>query len=321
MQEPRNTRLIWRRIQLLAVLGCLTWGGYQVTSNALAQTDTTEEPAIVNTTDQDIERLYSQLPPEVARVIPSVVATLQVNDNQKQGTVASGVIINGEQILTAGHNVEGDSGLACRQTTVIAPGLLTSAAASSDVVTHASVSYGKSSDLALLTLRSGDNFKALPDIKLSQRPPEKGDRVYFINFQPTADGTVRSPASPVTADPSKDYSKPAVFSGRVLGRSNHGVAIATGGGVSLGIGAPDVLARKGASGGAIVNERGELVGLSVSSESLLADRSAASIAKEYQLVLEDAGKRYQVAYMQPVDGGLVKHLQASMISCASSTAQ
>ncbi len=102
----------------------------------------------------------------------------------------------------------------------------------------------------------------------------------------------------------------------MLGSGDHGLAIAAGGGKSFGLGEADVMLRKGASGGAVVNAKGELLGLSVSSQSLAADRSASSLLKQYGVDLS-AGN-YQVVYMQKVSKQLVERLRSGMVSCTAS---
>lgn len=294
-------------IQLLVVVACLIWGGLQVRSEVFAQ------PGITSTADvtesaEEIESQYPDLPPAVAHSVRSVVAMQQILDETTQrGVIASAVIISDQQVLTAAHNINKSGHLACDNTSVVAQGMLTHAATSTDVVTHASAEYNKKNDLAVMTVQASDNFRALPNLTIANRLPEAGDTVYFINFQPTADGKVRSPAAPA------DYSKPAVFSGAVLGEKPNGIAIATGHGKSYGLGIADNMVRKGASGGAIVNAQGELVGLSVSSESLQANRSASSLAAEYKVRLPES--RYQIAYMQPVGQAAVENIQSTTISC------
>lgn len=301
--------------QATAVLGCMLWGGYQITSDVFAQPLDDQLMTVVENSE-DLAVRYPDLAPEIARAISSVVATQQVLDaSTGQGVVASGVIINDYQILTAGHNVEADKGLSCSQTSVLTGGLVSSATASRDAVTHASVRYGDNQDMAILNVDSSLNFQSLPDAKLANRQPKKGEIVYFVNFQPTADGNVRSPAIPASSNAQTDYSKPAIFTGTVLGSDDNGLAIATGHGKSFAAGAADTMLRKGASGGAILNAKGELVGLSVSSKSLAMDNTAKTIAKKYGLQLPEA--QYQVAFMQPITKTLVKQLQSSTVSCGA----
>jgi hypothetical protein len=97
--------------QLVIVAICLLWGGQQVTSDVLAQPG--EQSAVVSETEKDIEAQYPELPAAVAHSIQSVVATQQLlNDETNQGLVASGVVINDQQFVTAGHTVGGDGRLA-----------------------------------------------------------------------------------------------------------------------------------------------------------------------------------------------------------------
>lgn len=302
--------------QLLIILACLVWGGYQITSNVLAQPE--DEPSSVGSAvvqdGQMLDSEYPGLPTAVAEVVKAVVATQRITGGDsgpvQNGFAGSGVAINDHQILTAGHNVEDGKGLACSQTLVLASGVLSRASATKEVVNYASVEYGDDDDIAVLQVAPSSNFRNLPDVKLAQRMPQAGETVYFINYQPAADGTARTPFAKDTA-----YAEPAVFSASVLGTGDRRFAVATGGGKSFGRGVADVVLRKGASGGAIVNGKGELVGLSVASQSLAANRSAASILKEYQVNLPE--QNYQVAYMQQVDGALVGRLQTGMVSCGS----
>lgn len=299
-------------IQLLVVAICLFWGGQQITTEVFAQQS--KETAVLSESDGEIEDQYPDLPVEVARSIHSVIATQQLlNDATKQGQVASGVVINDHQIVTAGHTIGGDGQILCANTSVLASGLVSKAMASNDPVTHAAFRYTPDTDLAVMTVRAGDNFRSLPDIRLARVTPKKGETVYFINFQPTADGHVRNPSAD-SKPGTVDYTKPAIFSGVVAERERDRVVIATGYSKSYGLGATDNMVRKGASGGAIVNVRGELVGLSVASESLQANHSAASLAAKYGVSVP-SNFSYQLAYMQPVNSALINDLQTTTISC------
>jgi|GEM_PF-1887269 len=299
-----------RILQLGVVLTCLFWGFQQVDSQALAQADVlTDKTAVISEDDQDIANQYPGLPVAVAKAIRSVVATRQIlNSATGQGSVASGVVIGDQQILTAGHTIMNNGALQCGSTAVLASGVASSATASTDTVSMAAMRYGNKSDLAVLTINASDNFKSVPDISISTNAPKAGDKVYFINYQPTSDGTVRNPTT-------KDVNaKPAVFEGTVLGARDGQLVIAAGYSKSFGQGAADNMLRKGASGGAIVDADGELVGLSVASDSLTANHSAASIARNYDVTLSNRHS-YQLAYMQAVNFSLIQSVQASTVSC------
>jgi hypothetical protein len=296
-------------IQLVTIMVCFAWGGLQFTSDVLAQP--TDSTALLAASDKQTETEYPGLPSGVAHAVRSIVATQQViNSTTGEAEIASGVIVNDQQILTAGHAVSHDGRIACSNTSVVSPGLLTNASASSDSATHVSARYNDSDDVAVVTVQSSDNFKSLPNISIAETKLKKGDTVYFINYQPTNDGKLRSPNS-------KGYDKPVVFSGTVVDADSGRVTIATGGGKSYGSGtAVDNLVRRGASGGAIVNAQGELVGLSVASESLAANRTATSIMTDYRVALP-VSTNYQLAYMQPVTQGLLGELQSTAVSCTA----
>lgn len=304
-------------IQSAIVITCLGWGGYQVTSSVLARPE--QQPnttaSVVQQQGQTLDATYQGLPSEVAQIVPAIVATQRITsaagNGAQNGLAGSGVVVGSDTLLTAGHNVQDGKGLACGQMVAVSAGVLSSANAAKNIVTHAGVSYGTDEDLAALTVQEGENFKQLPDVKIAASAPQSGETVYFINYQPTADGKGRTP---LAAD--KAHAEPAIFSATVLGMGDHGLSIAAGGGKSFGLGEPDVMLRKGASGGAVVNAKGELVGLSVSSQSLAADRSASSLLKQYGVDLS-AGN-YQVVYMQKVSKQLVERLRSGMVSCTAS---
>jgi len=308
------TNINWKRwFWLVIVLACFSTAGYYITTRTSAQTI---HGGSVTITDKQLLEQYPGLPVAVARSVNTVVATQQVLDAaDKEGIVASGVIVSGTQVLTAAHNVRLSNGtVSCSQLTVAATGLLTGATASRSPVSFVSSNkYGGSADMALLTVEAGDNFRALPKATLAKRSPEVGETVYFVNFQPTADGKIRTPTSQASNDPATDYSKPAIFSGIVTSVTNDDIVVATGAGTSYGLGVKDNVVRKGASGGAVVNNQGELVGLSVSSDSLQTDRTAASIAKEYGQNLPE--HQYQIAHIEPVAAKMLEELETSLTSC------
>lgn len=304
-------RRVYVRVRTLLVVGCLGWVVFIAVFSPSAQPVTDNGMQTANATPVQATKpnteLYPDLPPAVANAISSVVAVQRVTGANNQGLAASGVILGKDQVLTAGHEIDSGNGvLACSQTSVVGPGVLTPGSASSNPVLAAALRHTDTLDMALLQIKSDTNFQALPSITIAQGEPESGSTVYFINFQPKGDGQQRIPTN-------KDASTPAVFSGTALGGTEKGFAIATGGGQSYGLDGDDNILRKGASGGAVVNEKGELLGLSVSSDSLEADKSAASLARMYGITLP-AGY-YQLAYVQPPGVDVVARLQASLAAC------
>lgn len=296
----------------LVVVG-FTAGGYFITTTIFAE-DAGGQSAVVETDQQLLEK-YPGLPVAVARTVNSVVATQRITDAaDNQGEVASGVIVDDDQVLTAAHTVRADNGtVTCTNMTVAATGLLTGATASRDPVKFASSNKYGTADLAILAVDGGANFRSLPKATLAKSAPEVGETVYFINFEPTVDGKIRAPTSQASGDPNTDYSKPAIFSGTIASVGKDDIVVATGAGVSYGLGVKDVVVRKGASGGAVINNKGRLVGVSVSSDSLETDATAASIAKEYGQKLPD--HQYQIAHIEPVSEKILASLGTSLTSC------
>jgi hypothetical protein len=305
---------IQRVTKITILVTAFVWAGYSITSNAqaLGASDLSSLKTPINATSasstQNVEE-YADLPSGVARSVQSVVAVQRIISNAptNNAVVASGVILNDHQVLTAGHTEETDDGaLSCVNTTVNAPGYVTAAAASSNPVTYASALHNASADLAVMTIKADQNYRNLPAMTLASQQPKVGDIVYFINYQPQDDGTIRDPLSHTSGDP-------VIFSGTVIGHDNQGLQIAAGGGTSYGHGKSETLLRKGASGGAIVNSDGALVGLSVSSDSLEANRTPQYIGTNFGISMPEG--KYQIVSAQTLDTHLLTKLQSNMTVC------
>jgi len=201
----------WRRgVFVAAVITTLGWGAYSFTSDVMALGDAS--PVLIGS--RTLEQEYPELPPAVARSINSVVA-LQRQTSQAKGVVGSGVILNDHQVLTAGHMADDETDvLSCKKTSVQAPGMLTAAAASNLSAMTGSAIHGGGTDLALLSVKTDDNFRNLPSARLASSMPKAGDTVFFINYQPSADGKLRSPLT-------SDANDPVILSGIVLGSSDY----------------------------------------------------------------------------------------------------
>jgi len=257
---------------------------------------------------------YVDLPAGVSEAIPSVVALQRITASSPkagtsayQGEVASGVIISNDEVLTAGHSIMPKRSLQCDNTTISTAGAQNRLLASTEKVkTGAAIHNGQ--DAALVTIQPSENFKQLPRVEVADATPQMGETVYFVNFQPTADGATRTPTA------QGDLAMPAVFSGTVLGQTPDGLVIATGSGKSYGHGVADTLVRRGASGGAILNRKGQLVALSVASQSLTADQSPAAIAHTYGVQLPRG--QYQIAFGQVTNGQLISQLRAQQAYCS-----
>lgn len=253
------------------------------------------------------------------RMKQSVVALRRVTDptggldGKTQGIVASGVIVGGGMVLTAGHAVEDDVRLACRGTTVDAAGYDAPAGASRDTVTSGSVKYGKGADIGLLRVDASRNLDRLPPAEPASSSARKGDRVYFVNYQIRSDGQARTPYAGkiYSAALAESLVEPARFEGIVLGMRKAGYTVAI---PSRTDGASvDGLLRSGGSGGGVFNADGRLVGLSVASASLGATRTAGQLYDLYGVRLQTS--RYQVVHVQAVSAAVLSELQAGLSRC------
>ena len=302
-------RRMYVRLQSLLIIGCLAWLGYHAAMMVSAGPQPGESMAAsphVNVSPANTTR-YPELPPGVANAISSVVAVLRKVGSGSQALTASGVVLSENQVLTAGHEVDGGNGvLACRRTEAQASGLLTPAAASSNVVSKAALKHANTIDLAVLEVESDANFQSLPTATLADSAPAAGSTVYFVNYQPKADGQTRSPLM-------RGASDPVIFTGIALGTDSHGFAIATGQGKSYGLGEPETLLRKGASGGAVFDAKGNLLGLSVASDSLEADKTAEALQRKFGVLLESG--KYQVAYMQTLSVDTLNDMRSRLELC------
>ena len=305
------------KVSVLAV--AFIWASYSISSHAMALS-TGVKAASLSSTSQTVSATtidtqngddhYAGLPKAVANSVQSVVAVQRITSNtaKNNAVVASGVILNNHQVLTAGHATTNTNGnIVCTNTSVNTQGYATSAAASAVAVTSASALHSENADLAVLGVADDQNYQNLPKVTIATVLPKTGDIVYFINYQPQSDGTIRDPLA-------KDSTAaPVIFSATVVSRDSQGLVIAAGGGTSYGHGQSETLLRKGASGGAIVNGNGELVGLSVSSDSLDANRNSAYIGTNYNVSLPEG--LYQIVNGQMLSMQLLTRLQTNMSFC------
>lgn len=216
------------------------------------------------------QHVPNKLPIAVSRIIDNSVS-LQTNVG---ATVLSGVYLTNGDILTAGHALKNSANrlydnyakLKCGR--YVASGVLPGKIDYASPVNKAyAVNTGlngkdeamlKVSKVNLGSLANEDAYlNTLPKIQIAPNPPETGDTVYFVNWEPTATGDLRNPMS----DKDK-LEHPAIFAGVVSGLENGHVMVYTdikgypNGGVT------DKNGRGGESGGMVVNSDGQLIGLS-----------------------------------------------------------
>jgi hypothetical protein len=133
-------------------------------------------------------------------------------------------------------------------------------------------------DIAILQ-DQGVNFQApskqpaQPKIEIAPQPPKIGQPVYFVNFE-TLNGIERSPSESVVQtlngvngnyNPALypgEFTHPAIFGGIFLGTRKDGFYTSVGGSKSYDKQGDTIVTPEG-SGGAVLNSKGQLIGLSV----------------------------------------------------------
>lgn len=281
---------------VLLAVAALIWGLSTTTAPSviIVSTSPMSEALDANATAQDGQ----DLPAGVLSALSSVVSIQRLTNgvsksmaNSTNGLDASGVRLDNETILTAGHVVIDNGHLACRDTRVHfmrTSQAVKRAAVASNVLTH--------QDLATLQIaRMRDKLAAA---KIASTPAQKGDTVYFVNYQSLPNGQRR------------DTAQPAVFRGVVGSIEMNGYKIITNLDHQQN---GDRLLRPGGSGGAILNEQGQLLAVSVTIDASTAIHSAASIAQKYGIGLPEG--LYQLTRAQLVNKELVAELRRGMNSC------
>lgn len=283
----------------------------------------------------DLRRIPSHLPDAVAAQLETVVHIAISKEKERfigdgfstslfdNHSYLSGVKIGPNLVLTAGHALRDTNGNL--NTTVNCGDLYITGSTDAsglsgyraNTVTSEVSSFNERDsvpDIALLVTGAFSGFDDLKSAQISPLPPRIGDVVYFVNFQPDSLGNERDPGVYENR-----LNRPAVFPGIVVGTTKTGALQVITGLVSYSQGEPDTRARRGASGGAVFNEFGELVAISSRVSNLL--QTASQIAElfgvEINYPLSDA--RFELDEPQPIPpgliAGLVNQLDSSLTSC------
>lgn len=291
---------IWGTIGLAA--GIVVFASPSQFSSASIANDINKSsavPASVTTAAQSIIALQ-----RVKYDLPAGVASEASARSVANGLNASGVVIDGDTVLTAGHAVDDDGRLACSRTSIDVAGTDAAHTASRHIARLGNAKHANGQDIAVLKVDPDQQLSELPKLRLAGAKPKKGEIVYFVNYQPTADGRVRSPGT--------GQNGPAIFRGVIVGYNQNGYSIATNidGHAAT---TTDSILRKGGSGGAVLNAKGQLVALSVSIDSVAPERTAKSVANSYGVRLPNGS--YQLTKAQLVDRSTIANLQSSLIRC------
>jgi hypothetical protein len=248
-------------LEYALIAGGLAAGGYPVYRyrNVLFPSESKYPPLLPASVD--VGKLPDTLPPAVAVMQHAIV---QIH-NDADNVTLSGVVLDSHHVLTAGHGFRGISG-----------GLLPLAGCKGEtVITGRDAKGNKIDDLSakIVSAYTQNNY-SIPDVCLietqgslealtyprpvlpSPQPVKNGNPLFFINYERTFNNFVRDPYS----DTLEIYD-PAIFGGIAFDTWNGDITVKLG--KNYGDGIPDTKIRGGASGGAVFDEKGYLVGISV----------------------------------------------------------
>lgn len=225
--------------------------------------------------------------------------------------LGSGIRINSNYVITAGHMFDRIPNTTTAGSAAECYYLYFDSGETAGPLLH-----GKSSDPGTTSATSPDvgvaKYSDINDgytdnppqeqYKVANRPLKIGEKLFFINYEPTADGSIRYP----------NTGGPAVFGGVYLGKTDYGDYEILSGLKSYGA-VKDTVARPGASGGAVFTADGTLVGLSV--KSSIGTYSAYTYEHEFgvKLLGKPSNQGLPFAVAQPINPDLV-HSYESRIS-------
>ncbi len=150
----------------------------------------------------------------------------------------------------------------------------------------------------------------LEPVQFRDTPVEKGEAVYFINFQPTADQVFRSPVrrQGYVDDIDQMFTSPAIYGGISLERSEEGKFLDVVSGIKSYGEIFDVDSRPGASGGVLVDTAAALFGMVVqvsSNEkySVIEDHYKVDVVPEFE------NTKHSLSFVQLVNSRTVSKLK------------
>lgn len=278
----------------------------------------------------ELNTLPSRLPNEVNRFVDNVGIVYEnvFNGNPynteggpqvAEAIQASGVVLSSKYIMTAGHVLVSTSSMPiankpyqCRTIAFITPTF--GALIRSDFGSFSGQEESTVPDLGIL---SPDNpnwtnhqYRRFQNVAIDSKPLTPGEDLFFVNYEPLANGRSRSPTN---------NTGPAVYGGIYEGQTNSNDYDVVTGLKSYGR-MPDSLSRPGASGGAVFNSEGQIVGLTV--QSSVQSATVNYYEKAWGVELNGAAQNRKISdtVVQPVSKlmlkGMISRLRSVSPSCS-----
>jgi len=279
----------------------------------------------------ELSQFPDQLPTAVAKQLNNV-GTISINAT---GLMASGEMLDNDWFLSAGHVVKNTDNQfnpvvrQCGTITINSP--FAEYAAESISASYIGGDNTKTPDISLMRVapisvlpgnldattaklyERGIYLHYTNDIKVSNTPTTIGEDVYFVNDEPTANGEDRLPLLAATLfkgtkyRPADKQTKPAIYGGVITGTQSNGDLYVLNGLKAYGA-IPDKISRPGASGGAVFNSKGNLVGITI--ETMQEPRPAKIVsAVTKALGLSKSSGNLPVTIVEPVSTALIEELQ------------
>lgn len=292
----------------------------------------TTEPTLAAYPEINADILPDTLPDAVAQQTPNVVSVINTIPLLSRLEICSGVRIDQYDYLSAGHcdyQLASDALPLCENLTISSPSDLSDEGVSLPVNKKAGYYDGDTSGKTTKSLGSLTKDILLIETPTEPRPYttkthygdpssiQPGTPLYLVNFEPTANNTLRSPYGEdlITGEQKTGLNKPAILGAIALAHISNGtnsftIAIA---GVKSYSSPPETDVRAGSSGGPIYDEAGNLVGTTIDLFSYTTLKDV-----EYDFGLSISGipepSNVNVFLMQDITASLITSLQSKQQS-------
>lgn len=146
-----------------------------------------------------------------------------------------------------------------------------------------------------------EEFADPPQVKIREDPPKIGEKVFAVNYQPTAKNEYRTPNEGELNIRmlSLGYGKPAIYGGVILSTDEKNKYVMATNLKSYGV-VNDSESREGSSGGAVYDTKGQLIGISISASDGKYNSDDMNWLWGLKIHGQDKDKKMSYTLVQPV---------------------